>query len=129
MRIIKIYNYIWEDVMLKQRIQILQMGGVIDEDVAEFMNKVIDMMAADYPQIGMDPATMFTTHLAMAVQRIKAGEVVEEMDEATFADIMECPEYAQGVQFRDKMLSYCPVTFPKSEEQFITLHICNMLAE
>ena len=66
--------------MLKQRIQILKMGGVIGEDVAEFMNKVIDMMAADYPQIGMDPAAMFTTHLAMALERIKKGEVVEALD-------------------------------------------------
>ena len=56
--------------MLKMRIQILKNGGVIGEDVAEFMNKVIDMMAADYPQIGMDPAAMFTTHLAMALERI-----------------------------------------------------------
>ena len=53
--------------MLKMRIQILKNGGIIGEDVAEFMEKVIDMMAADYPQIPMDPAAMFTTHLAMAL--------------------------------------------------------------
>ena len=69
--------------MLKQRIQILKMGGVIGEDVAEFMNKVIDMMAADYPQVGMDPAAMFTTHLAMALERIKKGEVVEALPGAS----------------------------------------------
>ena len=34
--------------MLKMRIQILKQGGIIAEDVAEFMNQVIDMMAADY---------------------------------------------------------------------------------
>lgn len=114
--------------MLKQRIQILQMGGVIGEDVAEFMNKVIDMMAADYPQIGTDPATMFTTHLAMAVERIKKGEIVEALDAETFAQIEECPEFPMAVEFRNKMLSFCPVSFPESEAQFIAMHICNMLA-
>ena len=70
--------------MLKQRIEILRMGGVISEDVSEFMNKVIDMMASDYPQIGMDPAAMFTTHLAMAVERIKKNEIVDALDSELF---------------------------------------------
>lgn len=115
--------------MLKQRIQILQMGGVIGNDVAEFMNKVIDMMAADYPQIGMDPAAMFTTHLAMALERIKKGEIVEALDDEIFAEVTAAPEYPMALQFREKMLSFCPVSFPESESQFIAMHICNMLAQ
>lgn len=114
--------------MLKMRIQILKNGGVIGEDVAEFMNKVIDMMAADYPQIGMDPAAMFTTHLAMALERIKKGEIVDALDEEIFTEVLEAPEYPDAVQFREKMLSFCPVQFPESEAQFIAMHICNMLA-
>ena len=114
--------------MLKMRIQILKNGGIIGEDVAEFMNKVIDMMAADYPQIGMDPAAMFTTHLAMALERIKKGEIVDALDEEIFAEVLEAPEYPDAVQFREKMLSFCPVQFPESEAQFIAMHICNMLA-
>ena len=114
--------------MLKMRIQILKNGGVIGEDVAEFMNKVIDMMAADYPQVGMDPAAMFTTHLAMALERIKKGEVVDALDAEIFAEVEEAPEYPAAVQFRNRMLSFCPVQFPESEAQFITMHICNMLA-
>ena len=114
--------------MLKQRIQILKMGGIIGEDVAEFMNKVIDMMAADYPQITMDPAAMFTTHLAMALERIKKGEIVEALDEEIFAEVLETPEYPMAVEFRNKMLAFCPVEFPESEAQFIAMHICNMLA-
>lgn len=114
--------------MLKQRIQILKMGGVIGEDVAEFMDKVIDMMAADYPRIGMDPAAMFTTHLAMALERIKKGEIVEALDAELFAQIEETEEYPQAVEFRNKMLAFCPIDFPESESQYIAMHICNMLA-
>lgn len=113
--------------MLKQRIQILQMGGVIGEDVAGFMNQVIDMMAADYPQIDMDHATMFTTHLAMALERIKKGEIVEMMDDICWQEIVECPEYPMALTFRDKMFSFCPIEFPESEGKFILLHICSML--
>ena len=114
--------------MLKQRIEILRMGGVIAEHVSEFMNKVIDMMASDYPQIGMDPAAMFTTHLAMAVERIKKNEIVDALDSELFEEVQCCPEYPMAVEFRDKMLAFCPVAFPESEAQFILMHICNMLA-
>ena len=115
--------------MLKMRIQILKNGGIIGEDVAEFMEKVIDMMAADYPQIPMDPAAMFTTHLAMALERIKKGEIVDALDEEIFAEVLEAPEYPAALGFRDKMLSFCPVPFPASEAQFILMHICNMLQQ
>lgn len=114
--------------MLKQRIQILHAGGVISEDVAQFMNQVIDMMAADYPQISMDPAAMFTTHLAMALERIKKGEIVEALEPEIYAEVTECPEYPMALEFRQKMLALCPIDFPESEAQFITMHICNMLA-
>lgn len=115
--------------MLKQRIQILQAGGVIGEDVARFMNQVIDMLATDYPQVDMDHATMFTTHLAMAVERIKSGKYVEKMDELMWQDIQSAPEFEAAAQFRDKMFAFCPVTFPESESQFIALHICSMLEQ
>ena len=115
--------------MLKMRIQILKQGGIIAEDVAEFMNQVIDMMAADYPQIPMDPAAMFTTHLAMALERIKKGEIVDALDEEIFAEVLECPEYPAALNFRDKMFAFCPIPFPDSEAQFILMHICNMLQQ
>ncbi len=113
--------------MLKQRIQIMQNGGVIGEDTAQFMNGVIDMMAADYPNIDMDHATMFTTHLAMALERIKKGEIVDMMDEECWQQIAETPEFADAEAFRNKMLSFCPIDFPESESKFILLHICSML--
>lgn len=115
--------------MLKMRIQILKQGGIIADDVAEFMNQVIDMMTADYPQIPTDPAAMFTTHLAMALERIRKGEIVDALDEEIFAEVLECPEYPAALGFRDKMLAFCPIPFPDSEAQFILMHICNMLQQ
>lgn len=115
--------------MLKQRIAILKDNGVIGEDVAEFVNKTIDIMASDYPQIDEDRATMFTTHLAMATQRIKTGETVDMMDEEMWKEITECPEYPQASEFSKKMFAVSTIDFPESERKFLMLHICNMLGE
>ena len=62
-------------------------------------------------------------------ERIKKGEIVDALDPEIFAEVTECPEYPMAVEFRDKMLTFCPVAFPESEAQFIAMHICNMLAE
>ena len=63
--------------MLKQRIEILKSGGVITQQTADFVNAVIDLIQRDYPRVDADHAAMFTTHLAMAMERIAKGEVVD----------------------------------------------------
>lgn len=115
--------------MLKQRIEILKNGGVIDADVAEFVDRTIDIMNSDYPQIDMDRAAMFTTHLAMATQRIRTGEAVEMMDDGMWQEITEAPEYPQAREFADKMFAATSIEFPECERRFLLLHICNMLAQ
>ena len=114
--------------MLKQRIEILKSGGVITQQTADFVNAVIDLIQRDYPRVDADHAAMFTTHLAMAVERIKKNEIVDALDSELFEEVQCCPEYPMAVEFRDKMLAFCPVAFPESEAQFILMHICNMLA-
>ena len=48
--------------MLKQRIEILKTSGVIDEDVALFVNDIIDEFSSkNFDEGKME---MFTTHLA-----------------------------------------------------------------
>ena len=67
--------------MLKERISILENAGVISAEVAEFVNQVIDEDLVAF----MDKESileMFTTHLAMAAQRICTGQEVETLDES-----------------------------------------------
>ncbi len=113
--------------MLKQRIRILTDGGVIGADTAEFVMNVIDMIEAEHPKVDADHAAMFTTHLAMAVERIKKGEIVDGMDDICWQQIAETPEFPEAQRFRDRMLPMSPIPFPESESQFILLHICSML--
>lgn len=114
--------------MLKQRIQILQQNHVIRDEVAQFTEKVIDMMAADYPQIDIDRSARFTTHLAMAAERLLKGEEVEALDEEGWQEVQDDPSFPRAEEFCGKMLALCPFTFPENEKQFIMLHICDMLS-
>ena len=62
--------------MLKQRMEILRDAGVISAEIADFMDKVIDLLAEKFPDAGQEKLEMFTTHLAMAAERIRKGETV-----------------------------------------------------
>lgn len=115
--------------MLKERIEILKNGGVISREVADFVNHTIDVIVKDYPQVNEDAAAMFTTHLAMAAERIRRGEVVDGLDEAVWQDVVECPEYEVGCRLIEQLFADQSVEFPESERKFLMLHICNMLSE
>lgn len=115
--------------MLKVRIQILEQGGVISSDVAAFMNQVIDRLTESFPDLPQEKAEMFTTHLAMAAQRISKGDIVEMLDETMWDEVAGCAEFAKAQEFFETILAVSPVEFPESEKRFMLLHICSMLQE
>lgn len=112
--------------MLKTRIQILNQGNVISKEVADYVNEVIDMMYAEIEEPDMSKAEMFTTHIAMATQRIWNNDAVEELDDDTWKEITESETYATALIFCEKMLLKAPVQCPESEKRFIMLHLCNL---
>ena len=113
--------------MLKMRMQIMEQGGVISNKVACFMNLVIDLMKERFPEWSQEKEEMFTTHLAMATERISKGDIVETMDETAWEDVKGCGGFPEAEIFFAKMMEISPVDFPESEKRFILLHICNML--
>ena len=97
--------------MLKERIEILRSAAIINDDVAQYVNKVIDILQEynfDEPKM-----EMFTTHLAMAVQRIMVSGAVEQLDDAK--------------QVYSNITRDVPVKIPESEEKFLLMHLCNLL--
>lgn len=113
--------------MLKTRIQILEQGNVISQEVAKYVNEVIDMIYAEIEEPDMSKAEMFTTHIAMATQRVCNNEAVEELDDDTWMEITKSENYGIAVTFCEKMLKKAPVPCPDSERRFIMLHLCNLL--
>lgn len=113
--------------MLKTRIQILEQGNVISKEVADYVNEVIDVMYAELEEFDMQKAEMFTTHIAMATQRVCNNEEVKDLDEDTWAEIIKSESYEKASAFSEKILKKAPVQCPESEKRFILLHLCNLL--
>ncbi len=113
--------------MLKERIKILVEGNVISKQTGDFVNEVIDMLYAEYTYINEDGAVMFTTHLAMATNRVANNEPVDELDAELWGQIKEADNFDKAVQAYEKVNELTFVNYPESEKQFLVMHLCNVL--
>ena len=111
--------------MLKDRIEILRSAAVINDNVAQYVNKVID--ALEKYQFDESKMEMFTTHLAMAVQRIMTNGEVEHLDESIWNEVQIFDTFNEAKQVYANIVSEAPVQIPESEEKFLLMHLCNLL--
>ena len=113
--------------MLKERIDILQQGQVISAEVAEYSKKVIDLLEdGNYDEAKME---MFTTHLAMATERVKKNEPVETLDDSIWEQISADRCYSKAADVFAKIVSLCPVVYPDGERKFLMMHLCSLLQD
>ena len=111
--------------MLKERIEILRSAAIINDDVAQYVNKVIDILQEyDFDESKME---MFTTHLAMAVQRIMVSGAVEQLDDSIWKEVQTFDTFDEAKQVYSNITRDVPVKIPESEEKFLLMHLCNLL--
>lgn len=114
--------------MLKDRILILQQGNIITKEVADFTIRVIDMMNRDYPEVSDEKTERFTTHLAMATQRVMDHKEEESLGEAMMEEVLEHPAYGKACDFLEKIKAVSCVEFSGIESEFLLVHLCNLFA-
>ncbi len=112
--------------MLKMRMDILEQGGVISKRIADYMRGIIDIMGKKFPDIVSEKAVMFTTHMAMALERISNGQIVEPMEDYMWEEVKASPNFTKAEEFYCFIKHNIPVSIPESELQFLLLHICNI---
>lgn len=111
-----------------ERIQILQVNGVISDKVADYTKSVVDRILLEVPEVEQEKLEMFITHLAMAGKRAEEGTEENPMDEAILQGMKEEEAYEQAVVLRDQFLSMTDIKFPKTEQDFLSVHLCNLLS-
>lgn len=112
--------------MLKDRIEILRNATIISDEVAEFVNRVIEQELADL-KVEESLLEMFTTHLAMATQRVCTNQDVETLDDALWKEVQQQANFKQANAWYDKIADYAPCKYPEEEKQFLMMHLCNLL--
>lgn len=111
--------------MLKERINILEEAGVISKEVSDYVKDVIDELEKEYTD-KTNLLEMFTTHLAMATQRVVTNGELESLDDAIWTEVTSSPVYEKSVDLCNHYLETAPCEFPEGEKRFLIMHLCNL---
>lgn len=109
---------------MKERIKILYENAVISKEIAEFVYKILDYLEAEnYKQEKLE---VFITHLAMASQRVLNNEECMVFDDSIWNQVECSTSYQKSLKIYKYICDVSPVKYPRSEEKFILLHLCNL---
>ena len=89
--------------------------------------KIIDMIAlfSSKWQVELDEenASMFITHFAMMLKRLRDTESLAALDAAIISEIESSAAYPASRQAMQAIEQLCGMTFPDSEKGYIYLHL------
>lgn len=113
------------EAQLAQRIRIFVESGQVRSEVADFVRTELDALAADECAVTEETAGMLTSHLLMALTRLRDGEPVEgfRTDDIAAAELADHPQAlrrAHAVSVRAESAFGSP--FPESEINFLAMH-------
>ncbi len=111
---------------LYERLEILEQGGLITFDVSEQVKKIIGLMFEKKERSDMEKMEIFTTHIAMAMQRILNGEHENPLDDAVLAGIREEAVYPEAERFAQKIYEHTDIEFTEVEKGYLLIHLCNL---
>jgi len=112
-----------------ERLKILSDSNVIDTDIYDTSVILHNSIMTEKGFVETEAYTVAMTHLAMAMHRVKNGEVVAEMDEATVSDLKSQPCFKEVETVIDDIVSQFEFEVPLSEMQYLWLHFLNIYSE
>ena len=109
------------------RVKILADNEVISRKVADYTCRVVDQILEQVPEAAQDKVEMFITHLAMAGKRAEEGTEENPIDGAILEAVKAEAVYPVALTMRDSLLSLTDIVFPETEQDFLSVHLCNLL--
>lgn len=111
---------------LYMRLDILRHGGLIAESVVNNCKKTVAMIFEEKPDFDMEKMEVFTTHLAMAMQRILNGTIEAPLDKEVLEELETAEMYRRAEKFAVKMRAAWDIVVPKVEQEYLLIHLCNL---
>jgi transcriptional regulatory protein LevR len=118
------------DQALAERLRILNDGGVIDGDARKGVERGIELLSSKYG-LSLNEALgeRFTTHVAMAIMRVRRGEAAAAPVSEVYDDFREMPEFKKAEDVGKELEDAFNVEFPASEQQYIVMNLCALFEE
>lgn len=115
---------------LELRLRLLQESGQISPEVAQVTRSILGRVEEHYGiSLTEQNGAMFTTHLAVALQRLRSGQAIEEMPAESLAEVKCYPKewtFVTEVVAGEAMRAL-GVSLPESEIAYLTAHLITLV--
>lgn len=112
---------------LDVRLNILKEAGQISEETFEALKRVINMLNDKFDiKLTEENGAMLITHLSVALERIKKGEIIEGIDSEIYEQIKNHPAYKECIKVLKSIEEESNIKIPENEETFIMMHLCTL---
>ena len=115
---------------LELRLRLLEESGQISPEVAELTRLILERVEERYGiALTEDNGAMFTTHLAVALERLRSGEAIDVMIEEGLAEVKAYPEEWSFVSdiVAGEAGRRLGVAVPEGEIGYLTAHLITLL--
>ena len=109
---------------LYERLDILEQAGLITPFVSEQAKKIVELITECGSPMDEEKMAMFTTHIAMAIQRILNGDVENPLEEA----VRKEEAYEKADEVAEKIYDIIEDEFPETEKEYLVVHLCNLFS-
>lgn len=111
------------------RLRLLEDSRTISPEVAQWTRRAMARVEAEYGLILTEEnGAMFVTHLAVALERLRAGEAIERMPSEALAEVRG---YSREWHFMQRVAeeaaSDLGVAVPEGEVGFLTAHLAALV--
>lgn len=112
---------------METRLRILMDNNVIDIETFKVCMEIHEKIMQPKQLDQHDAYQVLLTHISMALQRIKSGDIANEMDETLSHEISKSEFYDEVLDLASEILEVVPFELPKSEIGYIHIHLLNLL--
>ena len=113
---------------LHERLSILEKAGLITSQVTAQVEKVLNLLGEQERRLDQEKLETFTTHIALALQRIDKGQYEEPLNEDVLKELKKESAYPEAEKFAVKFKDAVGVDIPKTEEEYLLVHLCNLFS-
>ena len=113
---------------LFMRLQIMKDAALISGKTYESLKLIIDMFNKKWNiELTEENGAMLITHLSVALERIKKGEIIEGIESEIYSEIKRHKDFNKAKQLLKNIEEAAATDMPESEETFIMMHLCTLL--
>lgn len=113
---------------LYERLLILEKADLITSQVTAQVKKILNLLAEQERRLDPEKLETFITHIALALQRIDKGQYEEPLNEAVLEELKVESAYPEAERFAAKFKNAVNVDIPKTEEEYLLVHLCNLFS-